>query len=234
MLYTHGKCLGSFGVMQCHSGDFEQFYAILVLFWEVAPAPTPTVARPQALFQAAPQQQVHEGELNRIEAPENQSRISKCGICEKMMNTNKLQRHMEENHVELVEEQLEPQCILVEEEPEQVLEGSGQAEEDPQEEPHQEHREVGEPEQRAEAEQGEKTEKVVMVKRKTLWWPAKVVGKSNQNMTVNILNKNNTEIKVNMINVKKFNVDHSQMAGMTREWRDAYIKAVDIVAEEVD
>ena len=48
----------------------------------VASAPTPAVARPHALLQAVPQQQVHEGELNRIEAPENQSRISKCGICE--------------------------------------------------------------------------------------------------------------------------------------------------------
>ena len=34
-----GKCLGSFGVMQCHSGDFEQFYAILVLFWAILGPP---------------------------------------------------------------------------------------------------------------------------------------------------------------------------------------------------
>ena len=81
------------------------------------------------------------------------------------------------------------------------------------------------------AEQVKEGEKVVMVKRKTLWWPAEVMGKSNLKMTLKILNKKSTVIEATIENVKKFQVDHSQMAGMTREWRDAYMKAVDIVAE---
>ena len=197
----------------------------------VADIPRQPVTQPHVLLQAAPQQQVHEGELNQIEAPENQSRISKCAICDKMMNTNKLQKHMEENHGEIEEELLEPECVIVQEEPEQVQVGPGQAEgeqEQAGEEPQQleEGREMGE-----QAEQVKEGEKVVMVKRKTLWWPAEVMGKSNLKMTLKILNKKCTVIEATIENVKKFQVDHSQMAGMTREWRDAYLKAVDIVAE---
>ena len=76
----------------------------------------------------------------------------------------------------------------------------------------------------------EQEAEVVKVKRKTLWWPAQVVEKMNEDVMVKILNKTETVTKVNKKHVKKFIVDNSQMEGMKREWREAYQKAVKILS----
>lgn len=76
----------------------------------------------------------------------------------------------------------------------------------------------------------EQEAEVVMVKRKTLWWPAQVVEKNNEDYLVKILNKTETVTKINKNHVKKFTIDNSQIEGMKREWRDAYLKAVKIVS----
>ena len=44
-------------------------------------------------------QRHHEGELNIIEAPENNHRISKCDVCSKLVNKKDLEKHMKVYHV---------------------------------------------------------------------------------------------------------------------------------------
>ena len=39
---------------------------------------------------------------------------------------------------------------------------------------------------------------------------------------------------VNKENIKPFSVDYSQMEGMKRDWRDAFMKAVKLVNESKD
>ena len=69
--------------------------------------------------------------------------------------------------------------------------------------------------------------KVVMVKRKVLWWPAEVLEENEieDKITVKLLNQTKTRITVSKEFTKPFIIDHSQMDGMRREWRDAYMKA---------
>ena len=71
--------------------------------------------------------------------------------------------------------------------------------------------------------------KVVMVKRKTLWWPGQMIKETNEQTEVQLLNQQKTMLTVSNANVKPFAVDHGQMQGMKRDWRDAYMKAVKLV-----
>ena len=159
-------------------------------------------------------QRQHEGELNRIEAPENNHRISHCGVCGILVNRKDYERHMEVYHVE------EPDVI---QETETIDEPDIIQETETTDEP-----EVLENQDVIEAVEQEA--EVVMVKRKTLWWPAQVVEKNNEDYLVKILNKTETVTKINKNHVKKFTIDNSQIEGMKREWRDAYLKAVKIVS----
>ena len=71
--------------------------------------------------------------------------------------------------------------------------------------------------------------KVVMVKRKTIWWPGQVIKESSDQTEVQLLNQQKTKLTVSNANIKPFAVDHGQMQGMKRDWRDAYMKAVKLV-----
>ena len=75
--------------------------------------------------------------------------------------------------------------------------------------------------------------KVVMVKRKVLWWPAEVIeeNEAEDEYTVKLLNQTKTRITVSKEFIKPFIVDHSQMDGMRREWRDAYMKATKLISK---
>ena len=70
-----------------------------------------------------------------------------------------------------------------------------------------------------------------MVKGKVLWWPAVVIEEKEveNEYTVKILNKTRTRVTVTKESIKPFTVDHSQMDGMRRDWRDAYMKATKLV-----
>ena len=158
-------------------------------------------------------------QLNRIPVPNNQERISKCDICGKMVNRNELERHMTINHFETLKDFIEAdEDLLVEDtnddkSTEEVHEAS-------------EHDPTTDPEDTEPADT-----KVVMVKRKTLWWPAKVIQETAENSNVILLNQKKTKLTVSKDNIKPFSVDHSQMEGMKRDWRDAYMKAVKLMNE---
>ena len=153
-------------------------------------------------------------QLNKIPVPDNQERISKCDICGKMINRHELERHMANSHSNdqgLVE--ILPDFNV------NLLETNEAAEclliED-------------------ESEAVKiKVIKVVMVKRKVLWWPAEVIeeNEAEDEYTVKLLNQTKTRITVSKEFIKPFIVDHSQMDGMRREWRDAYMKATKLISK---
>ena len=66
---------------------------------------------------------------------------------------------------------------------------------------------------------------VLMVKRKTLWWPATFIGQEGSEMSVMILNKKKTMI---LVEENLLKLDHSQMQGMKRDWKDAYLSAANM------
>ena len=162
-------------------------------------------------------------QLNRIPVPINQERISKCNVCEKMVNRNELENHMTTNHSEnpaTLEEATENQLfdeISVDEAENQLFEEVAAVDEADEVD---EVREVA-----------TDHPKVVMIKRKTLWWPAKLIKEDHENATVTLLNQNKTKITTTKDKIKPFAVDHSQLEGMKRDWRDAYMKAVKLVSE---
>ena len=69
----------------------------------------------------------------------------------------------------------------------------------------------------------------LLVKKKVLWWPVLQTKTDSDNVSASLLNKNRTKVAVGWENVKPFTVEHSQMEGMSREWRNAYMTAVKIV-----
>ena len=71
--------------------------------------------------------------------------------------------------------------------------------------------------------------KVVLIKRKVLWWPGLQTKTDADTVSATLLNKNKTKVTVDRQKVKPFTEDHSQMEGMSREWRTAYMTAVKIV-----
>ena len=133
-----------------------------------------------------------------------------------MVNRNELERHMTTNHSETVEEfSNATEDLLVED----------LTDDQSTEAVH-------------EAFQNNPTAvsgtEVVMVKRKTLWWPAKVIQETTENSVVTLLNQKKTKLTVNKDNIKPFSVDYSQMEGMKRDWRVAFMKAVKLVNESKD
>ena len=160
-------------------------------------------------------------QLNRIPVPNNQERISKCEICGKMVNRNELERHMTTNHSETVEEfRNADEDLLVEDlTDDQSTEAV--------------HKALKNNPTAVSGTEPAYTE-VVMVKRKTLWWPAKVIQETAENSVVILLNQKKTKLTVNKENIKPFSVDYSQMEGMKRDWRDAFMKAVKLVNESKD
>ena len=148
-------------------------------------------------------------QLNKIRVPTNQERISRCNICGKVVNRNDLEKHMKTDHKENSKlDELEDPIEIIDEE--------YSNESSTLEEIH---------------EIEEKELKVVMIKQKTLWWPAKVLIEDHDSTTVILLNKKRTRKTVTKENVKPFLVDHSQIEGMKRHWRDAYMKGVKLVEE---
>ena len=161
-------------------------------------------------------------QLNKIHVPVNQERIAKCDVCEKMVNRHELERHMVNNHnvdpimdnISLNTDNLSDieteinQLETLDEAAEVLINET--ADEPVEETPLDD-------------------VKVVMVKRKVLWWPAEVIDENEEKHTVMLLNQNRTRITVTKDNIKPFVTDHSQMEGMKRDWRDAYMKAVKLV-----
>ena len=167
-------------------------------------------------------------QLNKIPVPNNQERISKCDVCGKMVNRNELDKHMttnqsenlatleelgEVNEVEVDEDQIEREELETEE----------------VDEDHTDRDIVEEIETEEVLEIAATNPVVVMVKRKTLWWPAKVINEENENVTVILLNQKKTRITTTKDKIKPFSIDHSQIEGMKRDWRDAYMKAVKLI-----
>ena len=141
-------------------------------------------------------------QLNKIPVPTNQERISRFNICGKVVNRNDLEKHMKTDHIEnSTLDGLEDPIEIIDEE---YYNKSSTFEE------------IDEIE--------EKELKVVMIKQKTLWWPAKVLNEDHDSTTVILLNQKRTKKTVTKENVKPFLVDHSQIEGMKRDWRDAYMK----------
>ena len=66
----------------------------------------------------------------------------------------------------------------------------------------------------------------LLVKKKVLWWPVLQTKTDSDNVSASLLNKNRTKVPVGWENVKPFTVEHSQMEGMSREWRNAAVKIV--------
>ena len=160
-------------------------------------------------------------QLNRIHVPVNQERISKCDVCGKMVNRNELQRHIDTNHGDSVQD-FAPDTDLVDEVEDndnQTTQDEHQVEDNDDQTTQEEH----------EAPVDQIELKVVMVKRKTIWWPGQVIKESIDQTEVELLNQPKTKLTVSNANIKPFAVDHGQMQGMKRDWRDAYMKAVKLV-----
>lgn len=174
-------------------------------------------------------------QLNRIPVPVNQERISKCDVCGKMVNRNELQRHMDTNHCDSVQD-FAPDTDLVDEVEDndyQTTHDEHQVEDNDNQTTQDGHRVEDNDDQTTQEEHETTVDqielKVVMVKRKTIWWPGQVINESNDQTEVQLLNKQKTKLTVSNANIKPFAVDHGQMQGMKRDWRDAYMKAMKLV-----
>ena len=126
-----------------------------------------------------------------------------------MVNRHELERHMANSHSN--------EQVLVEIVPDSNVETNDEVAEDL----------IIDDEEEAEAV----VIRVVMVKRKVLWWPAELILEKEVEIeyTVKLLNKTKTRITVTKESIKPFIVDHSRMDGMKSDWRDAYMKATKIV-----
>ena len=158
----------------------------------------------------------HSDESLVLSEEEEQEICLKCLICRKMINKSEIRKHMEERHGD-------ESLLLSEEEDQPTLNKSVE-----------ENTDTMENMENMEKEDNTKDDDVgtvLLVKRKTLWWPALKVKSDRSTVSVKLLNKTRTKVTVSMEHVKPFKVDHSQMDGMKRDWRTAYMTAVKIVRE---
>ena len=172
--------------------------------------------------------------LNRIPFLDNQETCLKCTLCRKMINKSKMKKHMQENHADesilVSEEEDQDTCLkcllcrkminkskmknhmderhgdesllLSDEEDQPTLEDNAETRETMEKEDNTEDDNVG---------------TVILVKRKTLWWPAIKIKSDGSAVSVKLLNKTRTKVIVSMKHVKPFKVDHSNSIRLQRD-----------------
>lgn len=168
-------------------------------------------------------------QLNRIQPDQNQDHITKCNLCGLMVNQQNIDDHMK-NH-EVATEEIVTETNAAEEPV--VIEEHVISE---TEEVTLEELEIAETEQVTleELENDENEEIVpviVLVKMRTKYWPAKVTASSPDSYDVTLCKRGDV-LTVNKVRCKVFSPSPDMCKGQSREWKECYRVAVEMLQSE--
>jgi hypothetical protein len=167
-------------------------------------------------------------QLNRLQPDQNQDHIKKCDVCGLMLNERTMDDHIKTHGtVSHQEHEVADAVEISNEEPEVTLEESvvNEMNEDNSEVEESVVNEMNE-------DNFEVTREIIMVRMRTKYWPAEVVGSSSDSYDV-ILCKRGDRLAAKKADCKVFVPGPEICKGQSREWKECYKTALEIIDQTI-